>query len=59
LSSEDVVSLSKLPSLEVLRGQFLGVLNAPAQQCVGVLQALPVSVLNVLQARVEQNTATN
>jgi large subunit ribosomal protein L10 len=55
MSSADVNFLSTLPSMEVMRGQFLGLLNAPAQQFVRVLQAVPESVLNVLQAHVKAN----
>ncbi|HQU08685.1 MAG: 50S ribosomal protein L10, partial [Verrucomicrobia bacterium 21-51-4] len=54
LSSEDIVSLSKLPSLEVLRAQLLGLLNTPAQQLLRVFQAVPQGVLNVLQAKSQQ-----
>lgn len=52
LTTSEIETLSKLPSLEVLRAQLLGTLNAPAQQMVRVLQAIPEGVLNVLQAKV-------
>lgn len=55
LTVEEVVALSKLPSLEVLQAQFLGLLNTPAQQTVTVLQASTQSLLNVLQAKVDQD----
>ena len=51
MSAAEVTELSKLPSLEVLRGQFLGLLNTPAQQLVRVLQAVPEGLLNVLDAK--------
>lgn len=51
LSREEVIELSKLPSLEVLRAQFLGLLNTPATQMVRILQVVPESILNVLQAK--------
>lgn len=57
LTADDVVTLAKLPSIEVLRAQLLGLLNTPAQRCVTVLQAVPVSVLNVLQAQVDAKSS--
>jgi large subunit ribosomal protein L10 len=51
LSFSEIDSLSKLPPLPILRSQLLGLLNTPAQSCVRVLQAVPESVLNVLQAQ--------
>lgn len=54
LNVAEVTELSKLPSLEVLRAQFLGLLNTPAQQAVRVLQAIPEGLLNVLQAKIKQ-----
>ncbi|PWU07524.1 MAG: 50S ribosomal protein L10 [Verrucomicrobia bacterium] len=54
LSREEVMELSKLPSLEVLRSQFLGLLNAPGTQMVRVLQAVPEGILNVLQAKAKK-----
>ncbi len=58
ISAEDVTTLSKLPSLEVMQAQLLGLLNTPAQQCVRVIQAVPAGLLNVLQAHVSaQETA--
>jgi len=54
LNREEVIELSKLPSLEVLRAQFLGLLNAPGTQMARVLQAMPESILNVLQAKAKK-----
>lgn len=54
LSPEDVESLSKLPSLDALRGQLLGLLSQPATGMVRVLVAGPQSLLNVLQAKVDK-----
>jgi len=45
-----IKSLSKLPSREVLIAKVMGSLNAPAQNLVGVMAAIPRSVLNVLNA---------
>ncbi len=53
LEKDDVSALSKLPSLESLRAQLLGLLSQPAQQMVFILNAVPQNVLNVLQAKVD------
>ena len=54
LSREEIDQLADLPSLEVLRGQLLGLFSAPAQRMVTVLAAAPVSLLNVLKAKSEK-----
>jgi large subunit ribosomal protein L10 len=54
LTSADIDALAELPSMEVLRSQFMSVLNAPARRCVCVLNAVPQGMLNVLQARVSE-----
>lgn len=55
LSREEIIELSKLPSLEVLRSQFLALLNTPATQMVRVMQAIPEGLLNVLNAKSKQS----
>lgn len=52
--SEDVTRLSELPPLEVVRAQLLGLLNTPAQQVVTIIQAVPQSILNLLQAKADK-----
>lgn len=52
LSSADVKALAELPSLDALRAQLLGLLNQPGTMLVRVLNAVPQSVVNVLQAKV-------
>jgi large subunit ribosomal protein L10 len=52
LTSQDLDALADLPSLEVLRAQFLGLLNQPAGMFVRVINAVPSAVVNVLQAKV-------
>jgi len=52
ISVADIVQLSQLPTIDVLKAQFLGLLNTPAQQCVRVLNAVPQGVVNVLQAHI-------
>ena len=39
LSADDVRTLSKLPSLDVLRGMLIGLIQAPATKIAGVVQA--------------------
>jgi len=55
LSKDEVEELSKLPSLDELRAKFLSLLNTPASQTVRVLIAAPQGLLNVLQAKVDQD----
>jgi len=50
LSAAEVEQLADLPSKEVLLAKMLGTLNAPASNFVGVLAAVPRSLLNVLTA---------
>lgn len=44
-SSEDMLALSKLPSHDEMRAQFLGLLEAPLSQTLSVMEALLTSVL--------------
>jgi large subunit ribosomal protein L10 len=39
LDTEGIKALAALPSLDEIRGQFIGLLNAPAARIAGVLQA--------------------
>jgi large subunit ribosomal protein L10 len=50
LSTKQVEELSKLPSREVLLAKLLGSLNAPVTNFVGVLAAVPRSLVQVLAA---------
>ncbi len=52
ISRADVEALASLPSLEALRAQLLGLLNQPGTMAVRILNAVPTSVVNVLQAKV-------
>jgi len=51
LEADDVRALAKLPSLDVVRGQLLSLINTPARQIATVIQAVPQSVLNLLNAK--------
>lgn len=53
----DIEALSKLPSREVLLGKMLGSMSAPATNFVGVLAAVPRSLVQVLGAIQEQKNA--
>ena len=46
-----MAQLADMPSLEVLRSQFLGLLNQPAGLFVRVINATPQGLVNVLQAK--------
>jgi large subunit ribosomal protein L10 len=48
LSKDDVSNLAKIPGREVLYGQLVTVMNAPIQQTVQVLNAVPQSFVGVL-----------
>ena len=50
LTTKQVEELSKLPSREVLLAKLLGSLNAPTTNFVGVLAAVPRSLVQVLVA---------
>jgi len=54
LSKEEVEALAKLPGLEVLRAQLLGLLTQPATGLVRVLNAPSQNLVNVLQAKVRE-----
>jgi large subunit ribosomal protein L10 len=53
-----VEALAKLPSREVLLGMLLGTLNAPVQNFVGVLAAVPRSLVTVLAAIEKKKSET-
>jgi large subunit ribosomal protein L10 len=50
LSPQDVETLAKLPSLDQLRSQLIGIINAPAQNLVGVVAGGVRQIVNVLDA---------
>ena len=52
ISPKDVEKLADMPSLETLRAQILGLLQQPASLFVRVVNAVPQSLVNVLQAKV-------
>ena len=56
ITGDDVKNLAKLPSLDVLRAQMLGLINAPASQLVGVVAGGVRQLVNVFNAYSEKGT---
>ena len=54
LESKDLLTLADLPSLEVLRGKLLGLLNTPATRLVQMLNTPASQLVRVLQAKAEK-----
>lgn len=54
LDQEKIKYLATLPSKEVLRAQFLGLLQAPMSKFVGTLNAVPSGFVRVLAAQKEK-----
>jgi len=54
MSAEDVTSLARLPGRPQLQAVFVGTLQAPLAQVVGVLTAAQGNLVRVLQARGSQ-----
>lgn len=54
LETASILTLADLPSIEVLRAQLLGVLNAPASKFVRLLSTPASQLARVLQARQEK-----
>ncbi|HID52567.1 MAG TPA: 50S ribosomal protein L10 [Anaerolineae bacterium] len=50
LTTEEIEALAKLPSLDQLRSQLLGLLNTPAQNIAGVVAGGIRQVVNVIDA---------
>ena len=50
ITSAEIEALAKLPSLDQLRAQLLGLLNTPAQNIAGVVASGVRQVVNVLDA---------
>jgi large subunit ribosomal protein L10 len=50
----DIMALADLPSLDVLRAKFLGLLSAPATKLVVLLNTPASQLARVLQARVDK-----
>ena len=53
-SAQDVEKLSKLPSLNEMRAEFLGLLEAPMAQFLAVIEALLSSVMHAMDNKVKK-----
>ncbi len=53
LADKDIIALADLPSIEVLRGKLLGVLNAPATKLVALMNTPASQLVRVLQAKAD------
>ena len=54
LEAPEVAALADLPSIEVLRGKILGLINAPASSLAAIINAPASQLVRVLQAKVEK-----
>jgi large subunit ribosomal protein L10 len=54
LADADILALADLPSIEVLRSKFLGLLNAPATKLVTLLNTPASQLARVLQAKADK-----
>ena len=54
LEAPDLIALADLPSIEVLRGKLLGLLQAPATKLAVLLNTPASQLARVLQARVDK-----
>ena len=53
-NSEQMEKISKLPGMDELRAQFLGVLEAPLSHTLGAMDALLTSVIHCLKNKAEK-----
>ena len=58
ITKDEVKELSKLPSMDQMRAQFVGLLQAPMSQTLGVMHSLLTSVMHCLdqKAKKEENS---
>jgi len=54
LSAEEVRAIAELPPLEVLQGKILGLLQAPAQKLVALINTPGSQLARVVKARVDR-----
>lgn len=54
LESKDLIMLADLPSMEILRGTLLGMLNTPATSLVRILNTPASQLARVLQAKADK-----
>ena len=58
-SPEDLKEISKLPSAEEMRAQFLGVLEAPMSGVVSAMEATMSGVVNCMDQKVQNEESNN
>ena len=58
VSAEEAVQLSKLPSKDVMRAEFLGLLEAPMASMLGVVDAALTSVIHCLNNKAVEPSAS-
>jgi large subunit ribosomal protein L10 len=58
-NAEQVEILSKLPSKDEMRAQFLSVLEAPMSNTLAVMEALLTSVMHCLENKSQQESSEN
>jgi Ribosomal protein L10 len=56
-SPQDVEQISKLPSKDEMRAQFLSVLEAPMAQTLSTMEALLTSVMHCLENKTQQQNS--
>ena len=54
IENKELIMLADLPSIEVLRGTFLGLLNTPATSLVRILNTPASQLARVLQAKADK-----
>lgn len=54
LADKEIIALADLPSIEILRGKLLGVLNAPATKLVALMNTPASQLARVLQAKADK-----
>ncbi len=55
LDEKAIANLAKLPSMDELKAQIIGLISSPAQKLARILQTPASNVVNVLKAHSEQN----
>src|SRR5260221_11131463 len=55
MEAKDVLSLADLPSLDVLRGKLMGLLNTPATRLVQMIQTPAAQLARVLKAKIDKD----
>jgi large subunit ribosomal protein L10 len=54
-NEKDVIEMSKLPSLDVMRAQFLGLLEAPMAELLSVMQSLLTCIIYCFINKCQKN----